>query len=491
MPSDLNSGVSSNVHDAVLRLASPATFAMAHSRGQWQLFPHLELLDRMTMELVTRQCRPRVMTAQLPVRHGKSEYLSKNLPSWFLTRWPNRRVLLASYSDDMARHWGRKSRAVLKEYGAAYGVVVSDEQSAASEWETNHGGGMATAGCGGSLTGRGADLLIIDDPLKSPEEAASETVRESRWEWLTSTALTRLEPGGVCIVGAARWHEDDLIGRLLRRAASGEGEPVLDVRLPAIAEEHDQLGRVPGEPLWPERFDIDSLIRVRDTTPERFWTALYQQRPTPAGGGFFKRQWFKLIDATDVPRELFERGTAVRYWDCAASHGKGDYTAGVLIAKHDGRTYVLNVRRGQWSPHERKRHQRNACTEDARRLRSYRTWQEEEPGSAGKDAAALFVREFAEFGAATQRATGSKETRAASWADECEAGNVYVVKADWTAAYLDEHCAFPHGANDDQVDASAGGFMKLAKRRTFAVGIGEPEKGPAQYRVEYGGITQL
>lgn len=207
------------------------------------------------MDTIHRRTAPRILIIEAPPRHGKSEFISRYLPAWYVARYPERRVILASYAAEFARSWGRKARALVEEFGPEwFGVEVSKEQHAAVDWElADHGGGMVTAGVGGPLTGRGAHLMIIDDPVKNDEEALSERTREHHWDWWQATASTRLEPGGVAIVMATRWHKDDLTGRLLRAASDGEGEPVTRVCLPAIATDGDYLGRQPGEPLWPER----------------------------------------------------------------------------------------------------------------------------------------------------------------------------------------------------------------------------------------------
>lgn len=209
----------------------------------------------------------------MPPRHGKSEMASRYTPAWYLGRYPNRRVILASYEADYAASWGRKARDLLEEHGSSlFGVCVRQDSHAANRWDlADHNGGMTTAGVGGAITGRGADLLIIDDPVKSVEEAESETYRARTWDWWRGVALTRLEPGGSVILVMTRWHEDDLAGRILQEDSANWRV----LSLPAIASDDldDPLDREPGEPLWPERYDADALARRRQEMGSRLFEA--------------------------------------------------------------------------------------------------------------------------------------------------------------------------------------------------------------------------
>lgn len=272
--------------------SSPAHLAALVSREEWQWAKHLTLLDRKVMDAIEGPTKRLLVT--MPPRHGKSEFASKWLPTWYLGRWPDRRVILASYGASFAASWGRKTRDLLSEHGPRlYGIDLRRDNKAADEWLIEgYRGGMQTCGVGGPLTGKGADLLIIDDPVKNAEEANSEVYREKTWDWYTSTAYTRLEPGGAVILIQTRWHEDDLAGRILAKAAE-TGESWSVVNLPALAGDGDQLGRSPGEPLWPERYGRSDLDGIRRTIGSYQFSALYQQSPVPPEGGLFKRSWFR------------------------------------------------------------------------------------------------------------------------------------------------------------------------------------------------------
>lgn len=276
----------------------------------------------------------RRLLVTMPPRHGKSEFLSLYFPTWYLGVWPDRRVMLASYEASFAESWGRKSRDMMREVGCeVFGVRVRESPSAASHWEIEgREGGMSTAGVGGPLTGKGADLLIIDDPIKNAEEANSPTIREKIWDWYRSTAYTRLEPDGVVIVIQTRWHEDDLAGRVLRDADEG-GEPWRVVNMPAI----DEAGR----PLWPERFPIDKLRRIERTLSPYFWSALYQQKPIREGRTEWPDAYFDgtLCYEDDWPNQ-FEASIVAIDPSKGKSAKAGDYSAIVFGGLSGGTVFV-------------------------------------------------------------------------------------------------------------------------------------------------------
>jgi predicted phage terminase large subunit-like protein len=314
---------------AVGRPTSPAQFAAQVWGERWSLPPHLARLNEALVDLADRRLRRLIVT--MPPRHGKSVLVSQFLPAWYVGSFPEHRVILTSYQADFAAGWGRKARDVLAAHGRrAFGVRMSAASTAANRWDlARREGGMTTAGVGGPITGRGADLLIVDDPVKNAEQAISETFRQKMWDWWTSTAFTRLEPDGVAVVVQTRWHEDDLAGRLQREQAD-EGWRV--IRFPALAEENDPLGRVADEPLWPERFPTDALARIRGSIPAHWWESLYQQRPSrhesvlwPAEHFVGDDLWFDAWPDDLVLRVLAldpSKGT---------SEGRGDYSAYVLL----------------------------------------------------------------------------------------------------------------------------------------------------------------
>lgn len=297
-PSDMSDGQPSPAEiKRMLVRSSPAGMAAVASRGRWRMAPHLDLLNRRLLQFardVIARKSPRLMIS-MPPRHGKSELTSKHFPPWFLGHWPDCSVILCSYADAFAAEWGLKALQLFEEFGPGYfGVETNPRSRASNLWEIDgHAGGMRTAGVGSGVTGRGGDVLVIDDSIKDFEQANSEVYRRKAKDWWGSTFYTRLAPGGGILLMQTRWHEDDLPGYVLKLSEE-TGHDRWDVlNLPALAGPHDPLGRREGEPLWPDRFDREALARIRSNMSEYWWSALYQGSPQPAEGGTFKRSWLR------------------------------------------------------------------------------------------------------------------------------------------------------------------------------------------------------
>lgn len=272
----------------------------------------------------------------MPPRHGKSNLASELFPAWYLGHKPNHQVLFTTYGQDLADGFGRKVRnavADAKHTRSFPGSVLAEDSQSAKRFNTEAGGVYYAVGAGGAVTGRGADLLLIDDPLKNREEADSRLMRDKLWDWYASTAYTRLMPGGAVVLIQTRWHEDDLAGRLLR---GGENWEVIN--LPAIAEFGDAMGRREGQPLWPDQYDIAALQNIRQTIGEREFAALYQQRPAPLEGALFKRDWIQYGNSPRGCRIAMGVDLAISSKDTA------DYTAIVVMARDEfGKLYVLDA----------------------------------------------------------------------------------------------------------------------------------------------------
>lgn len=278
----------------------------------YQRADHHELICS-KLEAVERGEIDRLMIF-MPPRHGKSELASKRFPAWCLGRVPKRQIIAASYNSDLASDFGRNVRNLVaeREFGEVFsGVSLAPDSQAANRMNTNAGGTYVAAGVGTAITGRGADIALIDDPFKDREEADSERRRELVWAWYRSTLFTRLMPGAAIVLIQTRWHEDDLAGRLLeqdgRKEDGGEWE-VLE--LPALQD---------GKALWPEWYPLEALERIKATIGPREWSALYQQQPQPDEGTFFKREWFSRWESLPSLRYY---GTS----DYAVTDGGGDYT---------------------------------------------------------------------------------------------------------------------------------------------------------------------
>lgn len=222
----------------------------------------------------------------VPPRHGKSEMATVRYPIWRMERDPALTVIVGAYNKTLADNFSRKARRIARER-----LQLDTERTAVDEWQTAQGGTFRSAGVGTGVTGKGAKLIIIDDPVKSREEANSPAYRERVWNWYTDDLYTRLEPDGAIILIMTRWHHDDLAGRIL---ASDDKDSWTVVSLPALAEAHDPLDREPGQPLWPQRFDIPALERIETVLGKQSFASLYQQRPMATDGDIFQRSFWDM-----------------------------------------------------------------------------------------------------------------------------------------------------------------------------------------------------
>ena len=391
----------------------------------------------------------------LPPRHGKSELATIHYAAYRLLVDQSLRVIIGAYNHSLACTFSRQTRRIAKEFGFSF----SDDQNKQNQWSSEHGGGLYAVGVGSGVTGYGADLIIIDDPVKSRAEAESPTYRARVMDWYQNDLYTRLHPGAAIVLIMTRWHSLDLAGQLLEQANEG-GEQWEVVSLPAIAEENDLLGRQPGEALWPERYSVEDFDRIKKTVGSYAFSALYQQTPTPRDGGFFKPEWFRIVEPAPIP----PNSNLCRAWDTAATVGGGDYTAGVWMCR-TGDTYrVKHVSRGQWSPATRRTVQRQVAETDGRETIVHLA---QDPGSAGVDQVQHDTRNLIGYGVISKRPTGSKEVRAMPMAAAFESGSIELERGDWNRDFIDELCSFPTGKHDDQVDAAADAFSYLSPIQPF------------------------
>lgn len=298
-------------------------------------------MDQTAMEHLRGETGADILIVEGPPRHGKTEYFGKWLPSWFLGRYPEKNVAVISYGASIASANGRKARGIMRAYGPEWwDVGVSHEARGAALWQTDRGGELRTAGIGGPITGFGFHLMIVDDFLKNAEKALSPTIRQNQWDWWQSTVLNRLEPGGKIIIMATRWHEADLIGRTFKQAEE-KGDPVAHLRLPAIAEHDDPLGREPGEALWPERWPIDKLRKVERRLERFWWLAQYQQRPSAHSNTEWPDAYFEDIYATETEwPDTFELVALGVDPSKGLTAKPGDYFATVWIGQARGKFWV-------------------------------------------------------------------------------------------------------------------------------------------------------
>lgn len=427
------------------------------SRGKWVCPPHLALLARVVTEAASKP-NARVIVS-IPPRHGKSKLVSEHFPPWYLGRFPDRRVILASYESDFAASWGRKARDLFSEFGPpVFNERVRADVAARASWSVaGHEGGMDTCGVGGSATGKGADLLLIDDPVKNAEEANSPTFRKRAWAWFQAVAYTRLEPNGSIVLVMTRWHQDDLAGRLLEAAKAG-GEQWEEIRLPAIAEKNDPLGRAPGEALWPARYNREALARIKKAVGSYVWSALYQQRPSPETGLHMKREWFRYYTEPSPGQfVLGSHGTVGRHnlvtfatVDLATSEeDEADYTAIATWGRdHLNRLLLLDLVRAQLPAPDIVPAMKRALA----RWDLSAIWVE----TAGFQLSILQTAWRANLPGRELKAKGNKLARFLPAIAAFEAERVWLPSsASWLADYESELLSFPVVTNDDQVDVTS------------------------------------
>ncbi|MEG1234049.1 MAG: phage terminase large subunit [Acinetobacter sp.] len=306
--------------------------------------------------------QPRLII-QAPPRSGKSELFSRRFPAWAFGQNPNLQMIAASYSADLSSRMNRDVQRIIdsEEYAGVFPETsFSSNTSASINSQKNirnseifeiagHAGAYRSAGVGGGITGMGADIAIIDDPVKDAKEANSQTYRDSVWDWYTSTFYTRLSPKSGILLGMTRWHEDDLAGRLLADMKNG-GDQWRVVSFPAIAEEDEQY-RKEGDALHPERYDLTHLTKIKKAVGSQAWNALYQQRPSSKGGDVIKRAWFKRYSVLPLMRRVIIAGDTAQK---VKQHN--DFSvfivAGIGI---DGGLYIIDLIRGKWEAPELER----------------------------------------------------------------------------------------------------------------------------------------
>lgn len=390
----------------------------------------------------------------LPPRHTKSEIFSKKGPAWILGRNPDWEIILTSYDADLALDHSRIARDTFAEWGQAlWDVRLAKDSKAVNQWHIlGHRGGMKAAGVGGSITGHGAHIAIVDDPFKNWEEASSPTIREKVWNWYKTTLRTRLAPGGAIILVTTRWHEDDLVGKVLKDAKA-EGEQWEVISLPAEAEENDPIGRQPGEWLCPERFRPEEYLSLKRTLGSHLWAALYQQRPSPEEGGIIKRGWWKYYK--QAPAKFDE---VIQSWDCAFKDlSTSDYVVGQVWGRKAADKFLLDQVRAKMD---------FPVTIAAVRSLSAK-WPTAraklvEDKANGPAVIATLKREIP--GLIAVEPEGGKVVRARAVSPDIEAGNVYLPDpsiAPWIHDFVEECSAFPNAAHDDQVDAMTQALNRL------------------------------
>jgi predicted phage terminase large subunit-like protein len=461
-----------------LASASPLGLAAVIDEGHRDL-PHLDYLDARLTRSVQRVERGEsvFLRISMPPRSGKSVTTSEYLPLWLLSRHPDWRIGLISHSPVLAAGWGRAIRRMVEDDRSNLGLSVARDAGSVTDWETSERGGVSSRSVGQSITGRGFNVMIVDDIVKDYADAASETKRQALRDWWQTTARTRLEPPSLVIVIGTRWHEDDFTGWV-----DTAGDPFDVITFTAIAEEDDALGRRAGDPLFSPFIDEtreEAIARWASTETAvgpYAWSALYQQSPRPPGGTIFQRGWWRywtrnpelVSDNVVLFRPEDTVGlTWLDSWDVAIEEKESsDYTVGQRWCRDMNQRKFLVA-------------QTRERTEFTDTLITMRRWAEpESEHGTGKHVYRRLVERAANGYAVISTLQkelngiegivpkGSKEVRARAITPEVAAGEVYLPNPlepgnEWVHQYLDEMAQFPTGKHDDQVDSTSMALMHL------------------------------
>jgi predicted phage terminase large subunit-like protein len=415
--------------------------------------PHLRKIAEALERVESGECKRLFITA--PPRHWKSSISSEKFPLWFLARNPSVSVILASHSAHLATGFSRNVRDAFlwntNLHRLFPDVRVSPDYATSNDWalEAAHRSSFRAVGVGTGITGRGAGLLIIDDPVADEKEAFSKTQRDAVWSWYQNTARDRLDPGGAIVLIMSRWHADDLAGRLLKASLNGSGEPWEQLHLPALDPE--------GQALWPERYPVKELEKIKQAIGGSAWNAKYQGNPRPDDGSILDSSKLKMVDIDEVPALV----KVVRRWDLAFSDREGsDYLSGAKVGIDAiGNRYIVDIFRqqGRWT-------EGKPCIIALAR-------------EDGPDCDVIIEANGTQLGyyqdinadqrmadrvVLPDRPEGNKEMRASVWGSRLEDGIIYCVRGAWNSEFFDQMDYFPNHEHDDDVDAVSGAMKHLA-----------------------------
>ncbi|MFH8294989.1 terminase large subunit domain-containing protein [Streptomyces sp. NPDC018059] len=463
---------------------SPGSLAALLTGGREMQARHLDLIDNAFIR-IARGERVRLLL-NMPPRHGKSQRAARWAPLWYLRRNPTHRLMIASYSAVLAEGHGRWLRDSINEHGDQLGISLRYGSKAAGRFDLSGSpGGLVTAGVGGSLTGMGAHLAVVDDPLKDAKAAASPTVLGDLWDWWQQVLNTRMEPTGSIVVIQTRWSENDLAGRILTQDAARDKARWTVINLPAIADSADDaLGRPIGAPLWPERFNLGHLADFRDEVGERGWWALYQQQPRPLEGGIWQWAWIRGQRITAERLRGIKLTRVVVAVDPAGGSEDGD-EVGVVAAGRDvaGELYILADRSAKLGAADWGRVACELALEfDADAL----TVESNFGGDMAKQVLVQgweeLVRDGTAAGALRPRivpvtAKQGKRLRAEPIAQLYEQGHVHHV-GEWPALEVQMVTWMPGMDSPDRMDAAVHALTELADPTAAGSGTGNYRGGP-------------
>lgn len=395
----------------------------------------------------------------MPPGSAKSTYVSVVFPVWWFTQYPASAVIAVSHTASLVQSFSRRAQTLIEEHEAKLGFGLASGARATMDWKTTTGGEYFATGVHGAITGRRADLLIIDDPIKSIAEADSPRHRQRIWDWYTAELSTRLKPNARVALVMTRWHEHDLGGELL----STNSDEWTVLSLPALAVADDPMGRPEGAPIWPDWEDLAALTAKRTLVGPRIWSALFQQSPTPDEGSLFETSRFLLM--SHISSDTSEPIRTVRAWDlagtAAAINPRADWTVGLRLSHmSDDRYIVEDIVRLRGSVTEvRDKILSTARTDGHSVIVSLPI----DPGQAGLSQVSYISSLLPGYRVYTSREQGTKYARATPVAAQIAAGNVAAIEAGWNREFIAELKQFPNGDNDDQVDALSRAFSTIAE----------------------------
>ena len=386
----------------------------------------------------------------MPPRHTKSEFASYLLPSWMVGRNPKLKIIQATHTGELAIKFGRKAKHLIdsEEYHKIFQTRLQEDSKAAGRWETAQGGEYFAAGVGGAITGRGADLLIIDDP-HSEQDAMSETALESAYEWYTSGPRQRLQPGASIVLVMTRWSTKDLTAMLLKNQKEVKGDQWDVIEFPALMDHG---------PVWPEYWEAEELEKVKATLPVKKWNAQWMQAPTSDEGAIIKREWWKVWKHEWIPQLHY----VIQSYDTAFMKKEtADYSAittwGLFYPNQDSplNLILLDAIKDRYEFPELRR----------KALEQYKYWSPEMVIVEAKASGLPLTYELRQMDIPVVNFTPSKgndkHVRVNSCAPVFESGMVWAPETKFAEEVIEECAAFPHGDNDDLVDSMTQAVMRF------------------------------
>ena len=435
---------------------------MAYVNYVWPNFIHGRHHEKMARAFErVAEGKTKRLIINMPPRHTKSEFASYLLPSWFLGKYPQRKVIQTSHTAELAVGFGRKVRNLVDSdrYKDLFpDVALQADSKAAGRWATNYAGEYFAIGVGGAVTGKGADLLIIDDPHSEQEAALAEInpeIYDKTYEWYTSGPRQRLQPGGAIVVVMTRWSKKDLTGQVLKASAQRGGDEWEVIEFPALFEN--------GKPLWPEFWSLKELLALKEELPNSKWMAQYQQNPTSESSAIVKREWWQVWEKEDPPYCDF----TLMSWDTAFEKtNRSDYSActlwGVFYQPDDNgieqaNIILINAFRDRMEFPTLKR----------TAIEQYREWEPDSVIIEKKASGSPLIYELRAMGIPVQEYTpvkgNDKISRLNSVSDLFASGRVWAPNTAWAEEVIDEVASFPAGEHDDYVDSVSLALMRFRR----------------------------